>query len=264
MRAEVRDYYRQMGETTRLTAGNGRLEFLRTRDILARVLPSPPARVLDVGGATGVYAGPLAEDGYAVHVVDVMPEHVEVAARLPGVTASVGDARALPQPDGSADAVLLFGPLYHLIDRTERIAAWREATRVVRPGGVIVGALINRYASLLDGLSRAIRREPAFVSVIDGALATGVHRPDRPDGRWFTTAYLHHPAEVEGELADAGLRLDRLIAVEGPLWTIWDLEEWLADETLTRLLLDRLRRIEDEPSLFGATSHLLATARSPR
>jgi SAM-dependent methyltransferase len=252
-----------MGETTRLTAGNGRLEFLRTRDILRRVLPSPPAQVLDVGGATGVYAGPLAEDGYAVHVVDVMPEHVEVAARLPGVTASVGDARALPQPDASVDAVLLFGPLYHLIDRTERISAWREAARVVRPGGVIVGALINRYASLLDGLSRVIRREPAFVPVVDEALATGVHRPNRSDGRWFTTAYLHHPAEVAHEVNDAGLRLDRLVAVEGPLWTIWELEEWLADETLTTLLLDRLRRIEDEPSLLGATSHLLATARSP-
>src|SRR5262245_40188797 len=252
-----------MGETTRLSAGAGRLEFLRTRDILRRVLPPAPATVLDVGGATGIYAGPLADDGYAVHVVDPMPEHVEVAMQLPGVTASVGDARALAKPDASADAVLLFGPLYHLIDRTERISAWREAARVLRPGGVIVGALINRYASLLDGLARLFRREPAFEAVVDEALATGIHRPNRPDGRWFTTAYLHHPAEVAQEVDDAGLRLDRLLAVEGPLWTIWDLDEWLADEALTRRLLDRLRRIEDEPSLLGAASHLIATARAP-
>jgi SAM-dependent methyltransferase len=258
MRAEQRDYYRLMGETTRLTQGAGRLEFFRTRDILRRVLPPAPAAVLDVGGATGVYAGPLAAEGYRVHVVDVVAEQVELAARLPGVTASIGDARSLDVPDGSVDAVLLFGPLYHLIERDERIAAWREAARVLRPGGVIVAALINRYASMHDGLARILRVEPEFEAVVDGALATGVHRPDRADGSWFTTAYLHHPAEVAGEVADAGLRLHRLVAVEGPQWSIWDLDGWLADEAGTAWLLDWLRRIEDEPSLLGATSHLMA------
>ncbi|MFD0786413.1 class I SAM-dependent methyltransferase, partial [Micromonospora azadirachtae] len=57
---EIMDYYRQGGERDRLAAGAGRLEFLRTWDVLTRVLPDPPAVVLDVGGATGVYAGPLA------------------------------------------------------------------------------------------------------------------------------------------------------------------------------------------------------------
>jgi SAM-dependent methyltransferase len=263
MRAEVRDYYRLMGETSRLAEGRGRLEFLRTRDILRRALPPVPASILDVGGATGVYAGPLAADGYRVHVVDVVPEQVEVAARLPGVTAAVGDARSLDLPDASVDAVLLFGPLYHLIERDERLAAWREAARVVRPGGLIAGALINRYASMHDGLSRLFAAEPEFVPVVEEALATGVHRPDRPDGSWFTTAYLHHPAEVAAEVADAGLPLDGLVSVEGPQWSLWELDRWLADEERTAWLLDRLRRIEDEPALLGATSHLMALSHRP-
>lgn len=54
MRTEIEAYYRRMGEVTRLAEGGGQLEFLRTRDVLARVLPPPPAAVLDVGGATGV------------------------------------------------------------------------------------------------------------------------------------------------------------------------------------------------------------------
>jgi SAM-dependent methyltransferase len=258
----MHDYYRLMGETTRLVEGRGRLEFLRTRDILRRVLPPAPATVLDVGGATGVYAGPLAVDGYRVHVIDVVPEQVELAARLPGVTATVGDARSLDRPDASVDAVLLFGPLYHLVERHDRVAAWREAARVVRPGGVVAGAMINRFASMLDGLSRIFADEPAFVPIVEEALATGVHRPNRADGRWFTTAYLHHPAEIAAELADAGppLVLDRLVSVEGPQWSIGDLDERLADEARTAWLLDWLRRIEDEPALFGAGSHLLAVA----
>jgi 2-polyprenyl-3-methyl-5-hydroxy-6-metoxy-1,4-benzoquinol methylase len=58
---------------------HGQLEFERTRELLRRYLPSPPSRVLDIGGATGVHAGWLAEDGYRVHVVDLMPEHVAMA-----------------------------------------------------------------------------------------------------------------------------------------------------------------------------------------
>src|SRR5439155_2231303 len=110
-----------------------------------RALPPAPARILDVGGATGVYAGPLAEAGYAVHVVDPVPEHVARSAALPGVSAAEGDARALDKPDASHDAVLLLGPLYHLLDRADRVRAWREAGRVVRPGGVVVGATISRF-----------------------------------------------------------------------------------------------------------------------
>jgi hypothetical protein len=126
---------------------------------------------------------------------------------------------------------------------------------------VIAAALINRYASMLDGLAKALRTEPAFDAIVDHALKTGVHRPDRADGRWFTTAYLHHPAEVEAEVADAGLSLDRLVSVEGPVWALWEIDDWLAGAESTGRLMDWLRRIEDEPVLLGSGSHLLAVAR---
>jgi SAM-dependent methyltransferase len=98
MRADTMAYSQLGGETTRLMGGNGRLEFIRTRDVLQRTLPPAPARVLDVGGATGVYAGPLAAAGYDVTVIDPVPEHVRAAGALDGVTAVVGDARSLEVP----------------------------------------------------------------------------------------------------------------------------------------------------------------------
>ena len=60
-------YYDRGTEQGRL-ADWGRLEFLRTRELLARFLPAPPATVLDVGGAAGAYALPLAAEGYDVHL----------------------------------------------------------------------------------------------------------------------------------------------------------------------------------------------------
>ncbi|MEV0698474.1 class I SAM-dependent methyltransferase [Saccharopolyspora sp. NPDC050389] len=41
---------------------------------------------------------------------------------------SVGDARDLPFDDDGADAVLLLGPLYHLVEREDRVLALREGT----------------------------------------------------------------------------------------------------------------------------------------
>jgi SAM-dependent methyltransferase len=264
LRPEIREYYERGGELDRLTEGAGRLEFLRTWDVLTRVLPQPPARILDVGGATGVYAAPLAAAGYQVQVVDPVPAHVTASNEIPGVTAAQGDARELPGPDASVDAVLLLGPLYHLPDRAERLAAWREAHRVVRPDGVVVGAVISRFASLFDGVAKGYFAERGFAGLVEGALTDGVHRNEDNHLRWFTTAYFHRPEEVAAEAAEAGLADVRTVAVEGPVWmTGQRLTDALASPDLTAIMLDMLRRVEHEPSIFGSSSHLLTIGRRP-
>src|SRR5690606_36413036 len=93
VRPEVLDYYRRGGERDRLTTDAGKLEFLRTWDVLTRELPPAPTTLLDVGGATGGYAAPLAERGYREPVVDPVTEHVAEAAARPRLSAVVGDAR---------------------------------------------------------------------------------------------------------------------------------------------------------------------------
>ncbi|AGZ43584.1 SAM-dependent methyltransferase [Actinoplanes friuliensis DSM 7358] len=261
---EILEYYQRGGEQERLTAGAGRLEFLRTWDVLTRTLPPAPARILDVGGATGIYARPLAEAGHSVRVIDPVPEHVTTSGALDGVTAAVGDARDLPEADGSADAVLLLGPLYHLGDRADRLTAWREAARVVRPGGVVVAAVISRYASMLDGILKGFFADPAYVSMVDRTLTDGVHSHRGQVPRWFTSAYFHHPDEPAAEAAEAGLTAARTVAVEGPAWLTGPrLLEFLDDDHLRGVMLDHLRRVEAEPSLLGASSHLLTVAHRP-
>lgn len=261
LRPEVLDYYRRGGEHRRLTAGAGRLEFLRTWDVLSRVLPAAPASVLDVGGATGVYAVPLGASGYEVRIVDPVPDHVSHAETLPGVTAVLGDARALPVADHSVDAVLLFGPLYHLLSRPDRVTAWREAARVTRPGGVVLGATISRFASLFDGFANDRWGDPLFRPLVEGALSDGLHAPRIPDRGWFTSAYFHHPDEPAAEATSAGLLVRQVLSVESPMWMAGSrLDAILADDGQTALLLEMLRQIEAEPSLLGASSHLLTVA----
>lgn len=77
----ITDYYEQAPEEERLGQGAFVLEELRTREIIERYAPRPPATVLDVGGAAGAYALPLANAGYTVHLVDASPRLVAEADR---------------------------------------------------------------------------------------------------------------------------------------------------------------------------------------
>lgn len=264
---DIAEHYAGRVERDRLASGPSRLEFIRTRELLARHLPAPPAAILDVGGAAGAYALPLAADGYAVTLVDPVPLHVEQAraasgaqrdAPLAGV--ELGDARRLAQPDASADAVLLLGPLYHLVEREDRISALAQARRVVRPGGLVAAAGISRFASTVDGLVRNWLEDPAFERIAERDLIDGQHRNPSEHPGWFTTAFFTHPDELAGEVRAAGLDLRALVAVEGLAWKLADLDSRLDDPRRRDVLLRALRRVETEPSLLGASPHLLALA----
>lgn len=257
---EILDYYGQGREDERLRAGAGLLELLRTQDVLRRLLPPAPAHVLDVGGGTGAHAGWLAADGYAVRLIDPVPRHVRRARTLPGVAACQGDARRLPVRGGTADAVLLLGPLYHLQDRADRVRALAEARRAVRPGGLVVAATINRFSGLHDLLNDGRYFTPAARETTDAATADGRLRPGAAG---FTTAYLHHPEEVPGEFRDAGLSPGGQYGLEGAAWLMADLPAWLADPDRRTTVLDALRRTESVPSLLGTSAHLLTAGTAP-
>jgi ubiquinone/menaquinone biosynthesis C-methylase UbiE len=267
--AEILVHYEVGVERERLLRGGaGHLEYLRTRELLARYLPPAPATVLDVGGGAGVYALPLAREGYPVHLIDPVPLHVEQAREVSALqrdallaSAEVGDARRLMCDDNSVDTVLLLGPLYHLTSRDDRLQALREAYRVVRPGGVLAAAAISRFASTYDGLLRGFLEDPRFEEIVERDVREGQHR--NPSGRpeWFTTAYFHLPEELRDEVIEAGFKLEALVGIEGPAWVLPDLDSWLEDPPRRSRLLDAIRRVETEPSLLGATAHILVVGR---
>lgn len=263
---EVAAYYESFPEEGRLTSGVSRLEFERTKDLLARLLPKAPARVIDIGGAAGVYSLWLADQGYEVHLVDAAPRLVDEARRRnanrtrPVASLSVADARHLPQADGSADAVLVMGPLYHLPEAADRAAALREANRVLVPSGVVVAAAISRYASALDGMARRLTQDPRFVAIRNRDLSDGQHRNDTERVDYFTTAYFHRPEDLRMELEAAAFDNARVFGVEGPGWLVADFDERWENAALRADLIDVASRLESEPSIVGVSAHLLGVA----
>jgi SAM-dependent methyltransferase len=265
--AALAAHYASGYEADRLHQGTGQLDRERSRELLGRFLPPPPATVLDIGGGPGGHACWLAARGYQVHLIDITPLHVELARQAsarqpeaPLASAVVGDARSLSWVAATADAIVLFGPLYHLTDRVDRVQALCEAHRVLHPGGVLFAVAISRFASALDGLCRGLLKDPQFAEIVHRDLIDGQHR--NPTGRpeYFMDTFFHHPDELRGEVAKAGFAAASVYGVEGPGWLASEFDAWWEKSEYRERLPQLARAVETEPSLLAASAHLMAVA----
>jgi SAM-dependent methyltransferase len=233
-------------EDARMVDDRNAVEWLRSQELLRRWLPPAPGLILDIGGATGRYAGWLETRGYAVRLLDLVPKHVALA-RSRGIAALVGDARHLPFATESADAVVMLGPLYHLPDPDDRAAALAEAARCVKPGGVVVAAAMSRWAK---ACVRSSRGELGDVVIQEHLLRVFAHGQDRQGDAFDRASYNHDPRELEDELRAAGLTDVRALGVEGPLGA-----EARADVRLNDVALRAARLAETSAPHFSI--HLL-------
>jgi len=254
-------------EQPRLDEALGSIEFARTLEVAARVLPDPPAVVADVGGGPGRYALELAGRGYTVVHRDLVPLHVEQLRAASGVMAdrlhtALGDARDLDLADDSVDAVLLLGPIYHLVEQDQRVLALREARRVARAGAPVLVSAISRWAPRLHGYlaDRLYERATFFPELVRVVEESGRLNDSVPG--WFT-GYCHRPEQLREEVEQAGLVVEDLVGLEGLAFALADLAERLADPHGREVVLDCARAVERVPELLGLSPHLLAVARVP-
>jgi ubiquinone/menaquinone biosynthesis C-methylase UbiE len=261
-------YYGDAREESRLRQRWFQLEHARTQELILRHLLPAPATVIDAGGGAGVYACWLAARGYRVHLIDPAPKHIEQARAAsakqpehPLASAEAGDARKLGHADNSADAVLLLGPLYHLVEREDRLACLREAHRVLRPGGVLWGAGISHFASLFDSLTHGFFDDPDFAPIVARDLEDGQHRNPTGNPMYFTDAFFHRPGELSREFLAAGFQVMAVLAIEGPGWLARDFDRLWSDPVQRERLLTAVRKVEREPSILGVSSHVMAIGR---
>jgi SAM-dependent methyltransferase len=254
--ARIQAYYsHQFVEVERLTArsAQGRLEFERVQELIAARIPTR-SRIIDIGGATGVHAAPLVASGHEVVLVDPVAEQVQVAAQDGTFTAAIGDARELRFENDAFDVALLFGPLYHLATREDRMLALSEARRVVRAGGWVFAAAIPRFARhavLTLGEEVPHPYPPDWVSLLEHG--------DAPDRGRFPGAHFHTAEELEQELQNAGLINVSVCAVEGPDGFAFE-QVREVEEAVHEAALRVVRTVGHLPGVRDMSNHMMGMA----
>ena len=265
-------------ERDRLRTGIGIIEFTRTKEILLEKLPKPPAVIYDIGGAYGEYSWWLASLGYEVHLFDLSETNIkmsgELAKEYPNAhlkSAEVCDARAVPRPDKSADAVLLMGPLYSVTEYGERILCIRESHRLLKDGGILFSAAITPYALLIPRIAKyhlehAKKRyeldDPAVLAIIKRALADGCYsNPERKTATGIGSSHLHTAKALREELSCGGFITSAVHGVMGGAWLAPNLDELLGSEKTREVLMETVRMLDAHEEIIGLSGHLLAVSK---
>lgn len=246
MENTVVEYYtNSFSEHERHLDAFSQIQKIRTLKLFNQHLGSNQ-KVLDIGGATGVYSFELAKQGHQVDLLDIVPVHIEKAKKIAvsnGVELNgyhVGDAQELSFPDAMYDVVILHGPLYHITDKACRARVLNEAFRVLKPNGKVFAFAINRYAGLFYGIQSNQVLNDSYYNMLKREVKTGFR--DRAP-----TWYFHLPDELEAEISNAKFVNIITKGVVSPVWMLPDIEEGLGNELVRHRVLEVSELVEDEP-----------------
>lgn len=263
---EVYDFYEKGAEVGRLERGLGIIEADRTKELLGRFI-KPDMTVYDVGGGIGYYSDWLAARGCTVSLFELAPSAVQYAKDHQTVPyyAAAADARALPVRDASCDALLLMGPLYHLLGNADRLQALSEAYRALRSGGVLIATGISKFSSATWALSvyrtaNDFIDDEVYMDMLRGELSTGEHHRPAEYPNFIAEAYFHTPEQFAAEIKEAGFQIDRMLAIEGLIWSTPGLNGKWEEPAARARLQELLCLTETEPSVLGFSPHFMAVA----
>ncbi len=176
------------------------------RDLAARAAAENPSDVLETAAGTGVLTRALAAalpHGVRIVATDLNPPMIEWARRRQADDARIewrpADALELPFDGDSFDVALCqFGAMFF----PDRVAGYREARRVLRPGGAF---LFNLWSDIARN---------GFAATVTNALSREF--PDDPPVFLARTPHGHgDPAVIEAELRAAGFGQVSISLYEG-------------------------------------------------
>ena len=231
-----------------------RLEEITTMRYLNMLIPTG-ATVLDACAAYGVYAFPLAESGYKVTAGDVVAHHVDALKEKQKTNpvlneiyqGSVCDLSRFE--DNSFDAVLNLGGYYHLLDKHERDMSILESRRVVKPGGLVFTAYLNKYANYIKGCSLWQDEKYDF----DRYLQQGYMDAD---GLFYSTT----PEDVENDITGLRLEIVKNVATDGAKYVFREHLNELPEDLYQKFLTHHFEMCERR-TLLGYSEHALIIGR---
>ena len=276
---KVKNYYKHFDEKNRLQNDNsGKLEFLMTMGILEKNLPqvngetgtvqgiesAGSVSILDLGGGAGAYSFPLAKKGYKVTLAD-LSETLLAQAKKQKEENKVQNLISCDQvnatdlscyKDNSFDVVLLFGPLYHLTEKSEREKCVGEIRRVLKTGGKV-------FASFIPHLSGSIALVQRFcwspdqvdINTLEECFDTGKFKNLSDKG--FQEGYYPTSEEIEKLFLENGF--DKLLvrSIRGFGYEKEDVIYKFKNKNVFTKLLDLINSTAEDKSIIEMCGHAM-------
>ena len=224
-----------------------------------------PGSILEIGIATGRYTLELAKRGYTLTGVDLSAALVEECRKRIAdeglerqVRLVVADARNLgDMVEKEFDAVLLMGPLYHLVEESDRKLALKEAFDRLREGGILFSSFLSRFGIM----GEMLKKDPSWIedrAQLRSMLQSGKRPDDFPRGGF--RGYFAQISEIAPLHEAIGLKTMVLAGIEPAISADDESYNKLKGEQ-RQLWLDLFYEISAERSIIGSSRHLLYIGR---
>lgn len=252
---EIEEYYNKFNEDKRLDSRHGQVEYRITMKYIHDYLDTfgdrekSDIKILDIGAGTGKYSIALAEEEYDVTAIELVKYNLGILKKKSDkVHAMQGNALNLKKlSDNSYDLTLLFGPMYHLFTKEDRVRALSEAKRVTKPGGIIMVAYVMNEYSVV---TYAFKERHILECVSQGRFTESFRTiSDKKD------LYDYVRIEDIDDFNDSvGLKRIKIISPDGPANYIRPFLNQLSEEEFEHFIRYQLATCE-RADLIGAGAH---------
>ena len=252
-------YYNKFCEEKRLNSRHGQMEYRVTVKYINTYLEQiikergysekGELKILDIGAGTGRYSVPLSEEGYDVTAVELVKYNLGILKQKnSNVKAMQGNALNLKKLENDTfDLTLLFGPMYHLLTKEEKIKALSEAKRVTKPGGYIfVAYIMNEYAFIMYAV-----QENQINQCMDESRFTADFHTLPDEESLYDFVRLEDIDEFNDSVK---LTREKIIAPDGPVNYLRPFVNKLDEEGFENLVKYQLATCE-RMDLMGASAH---------
>ncbi len=263
--SSVTEFYERYDEENRLTRDNARkIEFTVTTTILDEQI-KPHYKIIELGAGVGAYSFYYAEKGNEVVATDITPKHVDIIKQKLKeksgeirLSAEVANAIDLSQYESeNFDVVTCLGPMYHLKDEEDRIKCIQESLRVLKPGGILAIAYINKH--YIIHVVMAHLKQFFTPTFIDEVLSSGITKEGGIEC-FLPVGFFTSPTEIEAFIRNFNIEVTDHVATDGLCSLLRDNINELNEEQYEawkKYILSSCR----EKSMLGISNHGLLVCR---
>lgn len=243
--SRLSDFYNKFNEDKRLDHRHGQVEFTISMKYIHNFL-SKGDKIIDIGAGTGKYSKALKDEGYDVTAVElVRPNIGKFKSKIKDVKIYEASATDLSMfKDNEFDVAIMFGPMYHLYSKEDKLKALSEAKRIASKY-IFVAYIMNEYSVI----------EYAFIDNnykdIKDKLDDSYHIDDK-DALYFQVRL----EDIDNLNELCNLKLIKRFSQEGPSDYIRQTINKMDDETF-KAYVDYVLHTCERKDLLGASSHVV-------